>query len=135
MPKNRCGFLSKISYLFINIMVDPEMLKKYLFSKEPEINPELKKEHELSETDRMYLINKKIDNSFINNTYDALINRKKFIYDNNIVTVNDYVFSDIEFMHDHYSDECKSIFSKLNHCHTKMGSLILKNIFIKLVKR
>jgi len=117
--------------MYNNNMIDADLVKKYLFKNEPDIQPELKKEHELSETDRMYIINKKIDESFIHNTYDALINKKKFIYDNNTVSVNDYVFSDIEFMQDHYSDECKSIFSKVNQCHTKIGSLILKNIFLK----
>lgn len=111
-------------------MISPEIIKNYLF-KTDNTNPELKKEDELSENDRMYLINKKIDQTFITNTYEALINKKKYIYNEDTVDVNDYVFSDIEFLHDHYLDDMKGIFSKLNGCHTKFGSLILKNIFLK----
>jgi DNA mismatch repair protein MutS len=107
-----------------------DYLKNYITPIE-KINPELKKEHELDVNDRMFLINKNIDNTFLENTYENMINKKEYILNNNTVDVNDYVFNDIEFLHDHYLDPTKGIFSKLNKCHTKMGSLILKNILSK----
>jgi len=129
---NNRVFSTKISYLFNIKMIGPELIKNYLFGNPADnISPDLKKEADLSDNDRMIMINKKIDHSFINNTYEGLIDKKKYIYNEDIVNVNDYVFSDIEFLHDHYLDEMKGVFSKLNGCHTKFGSLILKNIFLK----
>ena len=107
-----------------------DFLKKYL-STEDQIIPELKKEHELNNDDRMHLINKKLDENFLLDIYDNLIKKKNYIKNDNIVDVNDYVFNDIEFLQDHYSNEDKSIFSKLNNCNTKIGKLLLKNIFLK----
>jgi energy-coupling factor transporter ATP-binding protein EcfA2 len=113
-------------------MLDLEnnFLKKYI---SPEIiKPELKKEHELNTEDRMYLINKKLDENFLLDIYENLINDKKYISnDINNVEINDYVFNDIEFLSDHYSNDEKGIFSKLNKCKTMIGSLLLKNIFLK----
>ena len=96
-----------------------------------EIEPELKKEHELNTNDRMHLINKKLDENFLLEIYENMINKKKYIKDENIVDVNDYVFNDIEFIQDHYFDKNKGIFNKLDSCYTKIGSLILKNILMK----
>jgi hypothetical protein len=98
---------------------------------ETPIEPELKKEHELNTNDRMHLINKKIDENFISNIYESLIEQKNFIKNNNDVEINDYVFNDVEFLHDHYLNYSNGIFSKLNKCHTKIGNLLLKNILLK----
>ena len=111
-------------------MINLEHIKNYL-AKSDDVDPELKKEHELNNNDRMFLINKKIDENFVLEIYDNLIERKKYIKDESIVDVNDYVFNDVEFLHDHYLDDSKGIFNKLNKCNTKMGGLILKNIFLK----
>ena len=46
----------------------------------------------------------------------------------NNVDINEYVFNDIEFLQDHYSNSEKSIFSKLDFCNTKIGSLLLKKL-------
>lgn len=96
-----------------------------------EIEPELKKEHELNTNDRMHLINKKLDENFLLNIYENIIDKNKYIKDDNKVDVNDYVFNDIEFIQDHYMDKNKGIFSKLDSCNTKIGSLLLKNILMK----
>ena len=104
---------------------------KNLLSPSDDIEPESKKEHELNNSDRMHLINKKIDENFLLEIYKNLIDKKKYIKDENSVIINDYVFNDVEFLQDHYSDSSKSIFSKLDYCHTKIGSLILKNFFLK----
>ena len=94
------------------------------------IDPTTKQDHELNNEDRMNLINKKIDDNFLLETYENLINKKEYIKNKNNVSVNDYVFNDIEFLQDHYLDDKKSIFSKLNSTNTKIGSLLLKKIFL-----
>lgn len=111
-------------------MINLEHIKNYL-GQNDNVDPELKKEHELNNNDRMFLINRKIDENFVLEIYDNLIERKKYIKDESIVDVNDYVFNDVEFLHDHYLDDSKGIFQKLDKCNTKMGRLILKNIFLK----
>jgi hypothetical protein len=111
------------------IDLDNTIFKKYLSPEE--VSPELKKEHELNTTDRMHLINKKLDESFIKEIYSDLIEKKKYIKNESITDVNDYVFNDVEFMQDHYLDSEKGIFSKLDKCKTKIGSLLLKNLLIK----
>jgi len=95
--------------------------------------PELKEDHELDTNDRMYLINKKIDDQLIIDTYENLIEKKKFFKNENLVSVNDYVFNDVEFLHDHYLNTDKGLFNKLNCCRTKMGSLLLKKLFLRPV--
>lgn len=109
-------------------MIDLQNIKKYF---PEEINTELKKENELTNIDRMYLINKELDEKFVIEIYENLMNHKKYIANELNVNINDYVFDDIEFLHDHYLDKEKGIFSKLNYCHTKFGSLLLKNILLK----
>ena len=95
--------------------------------------PEEKPENELDTEDRMHLINKKIDENFIKDKFENLIEKKKYIKEDNLVSVNDYVYNDVEFLEDHYKNGDKGLFSKLNNCKTKMGSLLLKNIFLKPV--
>ena len=97
----------------------------------PELSPEEKKEDELNLDDRMYLMSKQIDTNVTNNIYDGLCKRKNLIYQDNLVQVNDYVFNDVELLHDYYLNENNSLFDKLNNCHTKIGSLLLKNILLK----
>jgi hypothetical protein len=79
----------------------------------------------------MYLINKQLDQKFLLEIYENLIQKKKYIKEEDNVSVNDYVYNDIEFLQDHYLNDEKSIFSKLDNCKTKIGSIILKNIFLK----
>ena len=95
--------------------------------------PEEKPENELDTEDRMHLINKKIDENFIKDKFENLIEKKKYIKEDNLVSVNDYVYNDVEFLEDHYKNGDKGLFSKLDNCKTKMGSLLLKNIFLKPV--
>ena len=102
--------------------------KKYFIPEEVELS--LKKEHELNNDDRMKLINEKIDDNFLLETYENLVNKKNFIKDKENVDINNYVFNDIEFLQDHYLDNNKSIFSKLNLTNTKIGGLLLKKIFL-----
>lgn len=110
-------------------MIGIQNIKEFLIR--PELDPELKKEHELNTNDRMHLINKKLDENFLLEIYNNIIDKKKYIKNENNVDINDYVFNDIEFMHDHYLDSKKGIFNKLDTCYTKIGSLILKNILMK----
>ena len=44
-----------------------------------DVNPESKKDHELNTNDRMYLINKKIDENFLLEVYENLIKNKNLI--------------------------------------------------------
>ena len=110
------------------INLENDFLKNYL--NPIDINPELKKEHELNTNDRMFLVNKKIDENFLLEIYENLINKKNYIDNINNIDVNDYVFNDIEFLNDHYLNEEKGIFKKLDKCKTKIGSLLLKKIFL-----
>jgi DNA mismatch repair ATPase MutS len=107
------------------------ILQNYFSTIEPEPEPESKKDHELNTSDRMHLINKKIDDTFINEMYIDIIDNKQFINTLNNIEINDYVYNDVEFLHDHYINEENGIFKKLNKCQTKIGSLLLKNIFLK----
>jgi len=111
--------------------MDGILFSKYL--NPPTISPELKEDHELDTNDRMYLINKKIDDRLILDTYENLIEKKQFIKNEKLVSINDYVFNDVEFLQDHYSDIEKGLFHKLNKCKTKMGGLLLKKLFLKPV--
>jgi DNA mismatch repair ATPase MutS len=110
-------------------MIGIQNIKDYLIP--PEIDPELKKEHELNTNDKMHLINKKLDENFLLGIYENIIEKKKYIKNESSVDINDYVYNDIEFLQDHYLDIKKSIFFKLDSCRTKIGSLILKNILMK----
>ena len=103
-----------------------DLLKGYL--NPPEVAPELKKEHELTNADRMHLVNKRLDDNFLNEVYTNIIDKNKYIRDDNISNVNEYVYNDIEFLTDHYMNEDKGIFQKLNRTHTKIGALLLKKI-------
>ena len=105
-------------------------IQKYFIPEE--IKPELKKEHELNVNDRVHLINKKIDENFLIETYENLVDKKQYVFTKNEsnISINDYVFNDVEFLQDHYLNNEKSIFSKLNKCKTKIGSLLLKKIFL-----
>ena len=103
---------------------------KYL-NKADDLQPEFKKDHELNTDDRMHLINKKIDDKFLLEIYENLIEKKNYIKNENNVDLNEYVFDDIELLHDHYLNTENGIISKLDMCRTKIGSLLLKNIFMK----
>ena len=51
---------------------------KYL-NKADDLQPEFKKDHELNTDDRMHLINKKIDDKFLLEIYENLIEKKNYI--------------------------------------------------------
>ena len=113
------------------INIQNDYLKKFMNNNEEVKVPEDKKEHELDTGDRMHLINKKLDEAFLKDTYEDMIDKKKYVLFDNNVNINEYVFNDIEFLQDHYMNSDKSIFVKLNKCKTQMGSIILKNILLK----
>ena len=118
----------------MNTILPNELLNMIYKNKNTsEISPEEKKEEELNLDDRMHLMSKQIDNNVIHNIYDGLCKRKNLIYQDNLVEINDYVFNDVELLHDYYLNENNSLFDKLNKCHTKIGSLLLKNILLKPV--
>ena len=114
-----------------NILPNELLNMIYKNNNVPEISPEEKKEDELNLDDRMYLMSKQIDTNVTNNIYDGLCKRKNLIYQDNLVQVNDYVFNDVELLHDYYLNENNSLFDKINNCQTKIGSLLLKNILLK----
>jgi DNA mismatch repair protein MutS len=118
----------------------PSIFSKYIpssmqTSNEKEKSPEEKKEHELSDNDRMLLITKKVDENFLTETYENIISKKNFmnLEVSNQVIVNDYVFNDIEFLQDHYANSNQGLIQKLDKCQTKIGSLLLKYLFLKPV--
>ena len=121
--------IKNINQIFYYYKMIPT-INKFLGAQE-KIDPETKKEHELDNNDRMILINKKLDKNFLIETYKNLINKKKYMDYQNNVNVNEYVFNDIELLQDHYMNEEKSIFIKLNKCKTQIGSILLQNILLK----
>ena len=104
--------------------------KLNIFSSNNNIEPELKKEHELNTNDRMILINKNIDEKNKVEIFSNIIDRKQFYNKIDNIDINDYVFNDIEFLHDHYLNDANGIFNKINNCKTKMGMLLLKKILL-----
>ena len=56
-------------------------IQKYFIPEE--IKPELKKEHELNVNDRVHLINKKIDENFLIETYENLVDKKQYVFTKN----------------------------------------------------
>jgi DNA mismatch repair protein MutS len=113
----------------------PHDLLQNLMTNKENKKPEEKEEHELNTSDRMSLINKQIDENFLMDTYETFLKRDDVFKENNhtLVNVNNYVFNDVEFLHDHYLNKEKGLFQKLNKCNSKIGSLILQKIFIKPV--
>ena len=59
------------------MILENSFLKKYI--QPDEVLPELKKENELNTDDKVYLINKNIDEKNMLDIYEGLINRKKHI--------------------------------------------------------
>ena len=91
-----------------------------------------KKEEELNNNDRLYLLNKTLDQNFIENMYETFFHQNNNFSEEllhfNKVDLNDYVYTDIEFLHDNYFNTKNSIISKLNKCQTIIGKKILENI-------
>ena len=107
-------------------------LQKILQPEPLEMKPvESKKEHELTNEDRMYLMNKKLDTELLVTIYTNLMIKKQYMdppREKFSVDVNEYVFSDIEMLADSYGDLSKSVIAKLDHCKTSMGSLLFRNL-------
>jgi len=113
-------------------MINTEsILNKFkLFPSNDTSESELKKEHELNTNDRMYLINKDIDEKNKIEIFSNIVDNKRFYNNNNNIDINDYVFNDIEFLHDHYLNDANGIFHKINNCKTNMGMILLKKILL-----
>ena len=90
-----------------------------------------KEENELNLEDRLYLITKQMDNNLKTQIYKNLIDNQNLLVDNNKSLVNDYVYNDVEFLQDHYSNSENGLFNKLNFCQTKMGTLLFEKILMK----
>ena len=90
-----------------------------------------KEENELNLEDRLYLITKQMDNNLKTQIYKNLIDNQNLLVDNNKSFVNDYVYNDVEFLQDHYSNSENGLFNKLNFCQTKMGTLLFEKILMK----
>jgi len=102
-----------------------------LLNNKNEKKVEEKEENELNLEDRLYLMSKNIDSSVKMQIYNNLIKNKNLLIEENSSQINDYVFNDVEFFNDHYSNENETLFDKINHCQTKVGSLLLEKIIKK----
>ena len=100
-------------------------------SKKDERSSEEKEEKELNLEDRLHLISKNLDNQIKNELYENLIENKNLLYTKDECLINDYVYNDVEFMHDHYLNIDNGLYSKINNCSTKVGAILLKNILMK----
>ncbi len=99
-----------------------------LNKKEVQKKPEEKDEKELTSSDRMYLISKKVEDSFLISAFLEIIKMESIILDFPSVSMNTYVFEDVELFSDHHQNESLSVLSKINHTHTVMGENALKKI-------
>ena len=112
-------------------MINPQELLKNVFKKPENEDVENKKEHELNDNDRMKLINKKMEESFLIETYSNFLQKRNDLNCKGCSDVNDYVFNDVEFISDHYQNKEKGLFFKINKCKTNIGKLLLEKILTK----
>ena len=110
--------------------INNELLNMFI-PKKDERKSEEKDENELNLNDRLYLISKNLDNQVKNELYENLIESKNLLFNKDDCIINDYVYNDVEFMHDHYLDEQNGLYNKINKCSTKVGSILLKKILTK----
>ncbi len=89
---------------------------------------EEKNDNELSLEDRLYLVSKNIDNNNKNELYENIIENKNLLFTKNDCLINDYVYNDVEFMSDHYNNSENGLYSKINNCSTKVGSILFQKI-------
>ncbi len=94
-----------------------------------------KHDHELNVSERMFLMNKHLDEQILYESLNSLMNvnrhsRIHHLTNAQKVQLNDYVFQDIELLSDHYGNESKSIFSVLDQCETQSGRVILKELIL-----
>jgi DNA mismatch repair protein MutS len=92
---------------------------------------EEKEENELDLEDRLYLVNKKNQDVFLTQLYKNLIDNHNLLYEDNNSQVNDYVYHDVEFLQDHYQNSSNGLITKINHCQTKIGSLLFEKVIMK----
>jgi DNA mismatch repair protein MutS len=110
--------------------INPEDILNMVLNKTQSKSIDEKKDHELDFNDRLYLVSKTLDEQLKNNLYEKLIENKNLLFSQDNCIINDYVFNDVEFMHDHYLNEENGLISKINHCKTKVGSILLKKILL-----
>lgn len=92
---------------------------------------EEKTENELNLEDRLYLVSKNLDNTIKNNLYENILNNKNLLFNQDECIINEYVYDDVEFSQDHYNNYENSLYSRLNFCSTKVGSILFKKILTK----
>jgi len=106
------------------------MQNAFLQKTEVQKAPEEKQENELETGDRLHLINKKMQDSFLLETFLDILQQDSISLSFEGTHMNQYVIEDIELLGDHFQNEEKGIFSKINHTKTKMGEMILQKILI-----
>ena len=111
--------------------MENELLNMFLNKKEDSKNAEEKSENELNLEDRLYLVSKNLDNTIKNELYENILKNKDLIYLQDECVINDYVYDDVEFMQDHYNNNNNGLYSKLNHCSTKVGSILFRKILTR----
>ena len=110
--------------------INPNEILNMMMNKAQPKNVDEKKDHELDFNDRLFLVSKNLDNQLKNSLYENLIENKNLLFTQDNCLINDYVYNDVEFMHDHYLNEANGIISKMNYCKTKVGSILLKKILV-----
>ena len=111
--------------------MENELLNMFLNKKEDNKNAEEKNENELNLEDRLYLVSKNLDNTIKNELYENILKNKDLIYIQDECVINDYVYDDVEFMQDHYNNNDNGLYSKINLCSTKVGSILFKKILTR----
>ena len=109
----------------------PPMISN-MIQKNPESQkcPEEKEDADLEIEDRLYLVSKSLEDSFLIHTFLDILQNDHISISFDKTIMNEYVIEDIELLSDHYQNEEKGIFSKINRTNTKMGELVLKKILV-----
>ncbi len=109
--------------------------------KENPKKPEEKDDTDLEIEDRLYLVSKKLEDTFLMDIFLDILKTDNISIQFEKSIMNSYVIEDIELFGDHYNNHDKGIFSKINRTKTKMGEFVLKQILsnpiydIEILKR
>jgi hypothetical protein len=79
----------------------------------------------------MKLINKKMDDNFLIETYNNFLDKRNDLNCKNCSNVNEYVFDDVEFISDHYKNKNRGLLTKIDKCNTRVGKILLEKIITK----
>ncbi len=108
----------------------PPFIQPIFQNEDSNKKPEEKDDADLEIEDRLYLVSKSLEDTFLVHTFLDILQSDHISIPIEKTMINEYVIEDIELLSDHYQNEEKGIFSKINLTQTKMGELVLKKILV-----